>query len=64
LPGVDVAAIPLGRGLPARLGATHPHATRARSARAYSVLLRVEIAAFHPPPPRWPAIGVDSSLWL
>jgi len=43
-----VTAIRLGRGLPTRLGATHPHATRAGSSRAYSVLLRVEIAAFHP----------------
>ncbi|GMV46022.1 MAG: hypothetical protein AMXMBFR66_14200 [Pseudomonadota bacterium] len=41
-----VTAIPLGRGSPARLGATYPPAPRAASKPAYLVLLRVEIARF------------------
>jgi len=46
--GRGVTAIRLGRGSLARLGATYPHTLRARSSCAYLVLLRVEIAAFHP----------------
>ena len=46
-PGLTrVAAIPLGRGSPTRLGAPYPPAPRVTSMPAYSGLLRVEIARF------------------
>ena len=64
-----VTTINLGRQSPERLGATYPHTTRGprgarhselcRTACAYLVLLRVEIARFT----RW-ARPTDSSLLL
>jgi hypothetical protein len=64
-----VIAIRLGRASPTRLDATYPparagHTSKRRGhaaplAPAYLVLLRAEIAAFHPAP-----CGADSSLWL
>jgi len=44
--GRGVTAINLGRGSPARLGATYPLARRAASMPTYLVLLRAEIARF------------------
>ena len=41
-----MTAINLGRGSPARLGATYPPTQRTASMLAYLVLLRVEIARF------------------
>jgi hypothetical protein len=42
-----VAAIPLGCVLPAQLNAIYPHARGDPSTRAYLMLLRVEVTAFH-----------------
>lgn len=54
-----LAAIPLGACIAARLFAIYPHAPRAASQRAYLMLLRVEVTAFHV----HALAGAYSSLW-
>ena len=55
--------IPLGASLPARSSHLPADVTRAASMSAYLVLLRMEVAAFHPLPAHLRAAGSDSSLW-
>ena len=58
-----MTAIPLGAPLPTRSSHLPADVTRAASMSAYLVLLRMEVAAFHPPPRSFTCAGSDSSLW-
>ena len=58
-----MTAIPLGAPLPTRSSHLPADVTRAASMSAYLVLLRMEVAAFHPLLRSFTCAGSDSSLW-
>ena len=58
-----MTVIHLGASLPARSSHLPADVTRAASMSAYLVLLRMEVAAFHPLRPRFDPYRGDSSLW-
>ena len=58
-----MTVIPLGAPLPTHSSHLPADVTRAASMSAYLVLLRMEVAAFHPLPAHLRAAGSDSSLW-
>ena len=58
-----MTAIPLGAPLPTRSSHLPADVTRAASMSAYLVLLRMEVAAFHPLPFDWKRL-VSVALFL
>src|SRR5258705_10926055 len=58
-----MTVIPLGAPLPTCSSHLPADVTRAASMYAYLVLLRMEVAAFHPLPRIFTCAGSDSSLW-